>query len=126
MQECRKLQVSQVFSNPSLSPMASPTHFCPSASLFPAPFSFSCPKHVKCSFQYHSADTYLSYCCCMLYLGVYLIRNLVKIPFQQLACSGISAKGKTLGGHREMLPEKATWELEQGSSWDRARWEMRL
>lgn len=49
------------------------------------------------------------------------MRNLVKIPFHQLACSGISAKGKALGGHREMLPDRATWELEQGSSRDREK-----
>lgn len=46
------------------------------------------------------------------------MRNLVEIPFNQLASSGISAKGKALGGHRKMLPDRAAWELEEGSSWD--------
>lgn len=57
----------------------------------------------------------------MLHLGVYLMRNLVKIPFHELVCSGISAKGKALGGHRKKLPDRAAWELEEGSSWDKVK-----
>lgn len=43
---------------------------------------------------------------------------------KSLSSSGLlrdSAKGKALGGHREMLPDRATWALEQGSSRDREK-----
>lgn len=102
--------------------------------LFPTLFSFSCSRHIKCSFQHCNADTHLFYCCCMLHLGVYLIRNLVKIPFHQLACLGISPNLVLweVTGSSCQTGQPGSWSkgaagTEQREVWSiRAGWEMRL